>query len=245
MKILISNDDGFQSIGSQRLAEILESEGHTVFLALPKKNCSGASSKVHFNTNIEFSEISDHFIVVDGSPVDCVIVGLDYWKRKGIQIDIIMSGINQGMNLGTSRRYSGTLAITYEALAQGYPSLSISSHIQISEFSTEYIKNIIIDLLKKYKKNWNQNSFFGLNINIFNNKNPISYCEETSVLNTTSKLLCAYRQEEQKYSIEINRNLLPIDTNGKSVIVGIVTNEVPYSTEPSKYSNTFNILLRR
>lgn len=231
MNILISNDDGANSIGAQLLTRILEHEGYRVFLVLPKSDSSGDSSKVNFNTELRYEVRSKRFIVVEGTPIECILVGLDFWKNEKIEMDLVLAGINQGMNIGLSRRYSGTLAITYEALAQGYPAISISSHIPIYKLSDQYAHTVITTIIKKYFSMLKEDSLFGININFFSQNEPVFYCEESSVVTVRNRLLCA-AQREDVYSIEINKEIKPFNIKDGTVIIGsIERNDFEYKKE--------------
>lgn len=240
MNILISNDDGFDSIGTKLLTQILESNGDSVYLALPKHNCSGFSSKVHLSTNIRYYVCASNYIVVDGTPTDCVVIGLDFWQSKDVHMDFIVAGINQGMNLGISRRYSGTMAIIYEALVQGYPTLAISCQMQIADLHIEDISSTIIEVINRYLGIWHQSKVFGINMNVYSINKSVSYCDEFSVVNVTNRLLCATACGEQEYRIGVDKMLPAIDTKGSSVILGIVMAETcKYQEHDHRLINQF------
>lgn len=226
MNILLLNDDGFESVGTQLLAKIIEKSGHTVFQALPKNNCSGVSSGVHFHSDIEIYEHNTDFIIINGSPVDCVLIGVDYFLKRGNQIDLVISGINQGMNIGLARRYSGTLAIAYEALNQGFPAIAISSHVPVTELDINVITTFMISLLDKYVMIYKKYGAIGINVNIYSSKNLVSYCNEAVVVNVHNKLLDVIECENLVYQIGIKKTLPPIDTKGKTIILGIITTDI-------------------
>ena len=106
MNILLTNDDGYKASGITELYKAL-SEEHKVFLIAPKDNCSGMSAAISLRKEIKVEEISENIFSVSGTPADCSYLGL----LTVIQdpIDMIVSGINLGANLGEDIFYSGTV----------------------------------------------------------------------------------------------------------------------------------------
>jgi 5'-nucleotidase len=125
MRILLTNDDGVNSPGIQLLAEALRGAGHRVFLFAPVMNHSGASHSISFLFKpCKIVEIGEDSWSCDGSPVDCVVLGL-----LGAIPDVpelIISGINRGANLGTDIVYSGTAAAARQGSLHNIPSLALS-----------------------------------------------------------------------------------------------------------------------
>jgi len=123
MKILISNDDGYQSVGIQCLAQAL-SEIAEVYVVAPDRDRSGASNSLTLDAPIRATRAENGFIRVDGTPTDCVhlaITGL-----LGEEPDMVVSGINAGANLGDDVLYSGTVAAAMEGRFLGLPALAVS-----------------------------------------------------------------------------------------------------------------------
>jgi len=123
MKILVSNDDGWQSIGInalyQAMCEIAE-----VKLVAPDRNCSAASSSLSLMNPIRATEHRAGMYGLQGTPADCVNIafnGLFDWKP-----DLVVSGINHGANLGDDVIYSGTLAAAIEGALHGVPGIAFS-----------------------------------------------------------------------------------------------------------------------
>jgi 5'-nucleotidase len=128
LKILISNDDGYRAEGIKRLREALASLGDVTIVA-PDRNRSGASNSLTLDVPLRVFEAEPgvHFIV-GGTPTDCVhmaVSGLfDY------QHDMVVSGINEGENLGDDVLYSGTVAAAIEGRFLGLSAVAISLAIR-------------------------------------------------------------------------------------------------------------------
>jgi 5'-nucleotidase len=123
MKVLISNDDGILAPGitvlSQEIARIADIE-----VVAPDRNRSGASNSLSLLHPLRVKQLSDNFYSVDGTPTDCVHLALTgYFKNK---FDLIVSGINDGANLGDDVLYSGTIAAAMEGCNLGLPAIAVS-----------------------------------------------------------------------------------------------------------------------
>tara|TARA_Y100001936_G_C16081409_1_gene678151 strand:+ start:795 stop:1544 length:750 start_codon:yes stop_codon:yes gene_type:complete len=106
MNILLTNDDGYEASGITKLYGSLSKE-HNVYLIAPKENCSGMSAAISLRKEIEVREISKNIFSVDGTPADCSYLGL--LSVIPDTIEMIVSGINLGANLGEDIFYSGTV----------------------------------------------------------------------------------------------------------------------------------------
>jgi len=123
MKILISNDDGYQSEGIQTLVRYL-SVGHEVIVMAPNENKSAASSSLTLNKPLKPSKINDNTYSIDATPSDCVHLALCGFLKD--QFDLVVTGINFGPNLGDDVIYSGTVAGAIEGRFLGLPSVAFS-----------------------------------------------------------------------------------------------------------------------
>ena len=123
MKILISNDDGYLAPGLLTLADTLSKIADVVIVA-PERNQSGASNALTLERPLSVSKAGANVYYVDGTPSDCVHVALtgllDY------RPDLVVSGINQGQNMGDDTLYSGTVAAATEGYLFGIPSIAFS-----------------------------------------------------------------------------------------------------------------------
>lgn len=123
MKILISNDDGYQSPGIVRLAEAL-AEIAEVTVVAPERDRSGASNSLTLDNPIRAVRMDNGFIRVDGTPTDCVHLALTGLLEE--EPDMVIAGINSGANLGDDVLYSGTVAAAMEGRFLGLPAIAVS-----------------------------------------------------------------------------------------------------------------------
>jgi 5'-nucleotidase len=133
MNILVTNDDGIDSPGIRALALELRRLGNVLVVA-PDRQQSGVGTSVSFlRENISITEIADFApgtkaFSVSGTPSDCVILGL---RRLSVgHIDLLVSGINVGPNVGNDIPYSGTVMATLGGYFRKIPSLAVSLAIR-------------------------------------------------------------------------------------------------------------------
>lgn len=124
MKILLTNDDGFDAPGINVLRERLLDDNHTVYVMAPANNQSGTSQSIHMGAGIEVREIDENFFTCAGSPADCVMTAIH--GKVFDRPDILLSGINRGPNLGLDILYSGTCGAARQAALMGIPSAALS-----------------------------------------------------------------------------------------------------------------------
>jgi len=124
LHILISNDDGYNAPGLMVLADALRNQHHTVTVVAPKEDMSGCGMGLSLRRSIEVEQVDDSLFVVDGTPADCVYIGLD--KLVGNPVDLVVSGINNGPNLADDILYSGTFAAAMEARRLSMPAIALS-----------------------------------------------------------------------------------------------------------------------
>lgn len=123
MKILISNDDGYQAPGIRSLAKALAQCGEITVVA-PERNRSGASSSLTLESPLRVKQLGDHEYFIDGTPTDCVHIAIT--GLLSIEPDMVVSGINNGANLGDDVIYSGTVAAAIEGRFLGLPAIAVS-----------------------------------------------------------------------------------------------------------------------
>ena len=123
MKILISNDDGYQAEGIKQLAKSL-SQDHNVIVVAPSENKSASSSSLTLNKPLKPIKIDTNIYSIDATPSDCVHLALCGFLDGNI--DLVVTGINFGPNLGDDVIYSGTVAGAIEGRFLGLPSVAIS-----------------------------------------------------------------------------------------------------------------------
>ncbi len=123
MKILLSNDDGYQAPGLRQLAAALRAIADITVVA-PDRDRSGASNSLTLDHPIRAVTMEDGVIRVDGTPTDCVHLGITGLLER--EPDMVVSGINAGANLGDDVIYSGTVAAATEGRFLGFPALAVS-----------------------------------------------------------------------------------------------------------------------
>ena len=148
MRILISNDDGYQAKGIKKLAESL-SEIAEIIIVAPNENKSAASSSLTIGKPLEPIQINDNIFAIDATPSDCVHLALCGFLKE--PIDLVVTGINAGANLGDDVIYSGTVAGAIEGRFLGLPSIAISlASFECKHFETAAI--IAKRLVEKIEK---------------------------------------------------------------------------------------------
>jgi len=123
MKVLLSNDDGYQAEGLSTLALALADLAELTIVA-PDRNQSGASHSLTLELPLRASRTRDGIYYVNGTPTDCVHLAITGLLDH--EPDIVISGINHGANLGDDVLYSGTVAAAMEGRFLGLPAVAIS-----------------------------------------------------------------------------------------------------------------------
>lgn len=151
MKILVVNDDSIASPGLAVLAEAATHFGEVTVVA-PAKQCSAMSQKLTINADLRVDTVEDFPIAVpaykvEGTPVDCVKIALQYILKE--KPDYVFSGINDGYNVGYDIAYSGTLGATFEAVMNGVPAMAFSNTMHAPlDLAKEYLVPIIAELME-------------------------------------------------------------------------------------------------
>ena len=148
MKILVSNDDGYQAKGINVLTEALEAVADVVVVA-PDRNRSAASNSLTLDLPLRVKKVGDNRFAVNGTPSDCVHLALTGLLDE--EPDLVVSGINHGANLGDDVIYSGTVAAAVEGRFLGLPTIAVSlvGH-HLSHFDTA--ARVVVDMVRKLDK---------------------------------------------------------------------------------------------
>ncbi|QNA91113.1 5'/3'-nucleotidase SurE [Massilia sp. Dwa41.01b] len=123
MRILISNDDGYLAPGIKALADALAGVADITVVA-PDSNRSGASNSLTLDRPLSVTKAANGFYFVNGTPTDCVHIALT--ALLDAPPDLVVSGINNGQNMGDDTLYSGTVAAATEAFLFGIPAIAFS-----------------------------------------------------------------------------------------------------------------------
>ena len=130
MKLLISNDDGIFAAGIRALANTLVEAGHQVWVVCPDRERSATGHGLTLHKPIRAEQVEGVFHqdieawACSGTPSDCVKLALGALLEDSP--DIVLSGINQGANLGTDILYSGTVSAAMEGVIEGLPAIALS-----------------------------------------------------------------------------------------------------------------------
>ncbi len=150
MKILLTNDDGFYADGLQALIKTLKDE-HELYVIAPKHHMSGMGHGISVGQKIAVEKQQIDGVVaaytVDGTPSDCGKIAHVY-LFKDIAFDLVVSGINRGLNLAVDIIYSGTVSAAHESWAYGFNTLALSQDLtadgEINHFNAaKHAKKII------------------------------------------------------------------------------------------------------
>jgi 5'/3'-nucleotidase len=128
LSILITNDDGYGAEGLKSLEESLASIG-VVWVIAPDREQSGQGHALTLNYPLRFHKRGPRHYVVQGTPTDCVYLGIHTILKEEGRPRLVVSGINRGYNLGDDITYSGTVSAAFEATLMSLPAFAISQEI--------------------------------------------------------------------------------------------------------------------
>jgi 5'-nucleotidase len=123
MRILIANDDGYLAPGLAALVEACKGLGDLDVVA-PEQNASGTSNSLTLNRGLSVYTATNGFRYINGTPSDCVHLALSGLLEQ--RPDLVVSGINNGANMGDDTLYSGTVAAAMEGYLFGIPAIAFS-----------------------------------------------------------------------------------------------------------------------
>jgi 5'-nucleotidase len=216
LRILITNDDGVDAPGIAVLEEIARELTDDVWIVAPDGNQSGAGHRFTFGRELELIERRSRvFAVPHGSPADCVVAGMTFVLGDR-PADIVLSGVNNGQNLGDIVNCSGTAAGAREAALQGALGIALSQGI-------DYVSgNLDVDwtvsrrfgarTIESIRRNAGQGSWFNVNF---------PYCSADEVTGVRVVPIQRFRRSPMRY--------YPSDNAGKFFIA---IPEQPTPVEP-------------
>ena len=147
MRILLSNDDGYFAPGLNILADYVAKMADVVIVA-PERNRSGASNSLTLDRPLTVRKAHNGYFYVNGTPTDCVhlaVTGL-----LDALPDMVISGINDGANMGDDTIYSGTVAAAMEGYLLGIPSFAVSMS-QHGAKHYETAARVVVELIKRFE----------------------------------------------------------------------------------------------
>jgi 5'-nucleotidase len=127
LKILLTNDDGFESPALRVMRDALIAAGHQVTVSAPVENFSGSGASLTSGA-LKVDNHGDRIFAVHGTPADSALVGI-FFVMKDAAPDLVVSGTNRGQNLGASTNSSGTVGAAVTAAAYGVPAIAVSAGI--------------------------------------------------------------------------------------------------------------------
>lgn len=181
MHILLTNDDGFRAGGIRDLARELVANNHRVTIVAPEVEQSAKSHAITIQTPVRLLQLSKEGdnperFAVTGTPTDCMKLALYFYLREDMP-DLVVSGVNDGFNLGSDALYSGTVSAAMEAMFYKVPALALS----VGRYSRERGAEIMPFIAKFIDKVYVQEGFKGLlNVN-FPKSGPVGW-EQVEVL---------------------------------------------------------------
>lgn len=125
-RILVTNDDGVHAEGIKVLKRIAESLSNDVWVVAPDVEQSATSHSLTMRRPLRVRRLEERRFSVDGTPTDCVLVATRSILKDEKQLDLVLSGVNLGSNLGEDVTYSGTVAAAMEGALLGYRSMAFS-----------------------------------------------------------------------------------------------------------------------
>ncbi|MFC3909403.1 5'/3'-nucleotidase SurE [Legionella dresdenensis] len=146
MRILVSNDDGVHAPGIRALANEMSTIADVNVMA-PDRNRSGASNSLTLTRPLNVKQLDNGYYSVEGTPTDCVHIALTGFFDP--VADIVVSGINDGANLGDDVLYSGTVAAAMEGRYLGFPSLAFSmvgDNIQYFDTAATIARELVLKM---------------------------------------------------------------------------------------------------
>lgn len=145
MRILLSNDDGYFAPGLTALAATLSSIADITVVA-PERDRSGASNSLTLDRPLMVRQAQSGFYYVNGTPTDCVHLAVTGLLAE--LPDMVISGINNGANMGDDTVYSGTVAAATEGFLLGVPSIAVSlTSFAGAHYSTA--ARVVLDLVRR------------------------------------------------------------------------------------------------
>ncbi len=154
-KIFLTNDDGWDAKGLKKLIEALSPLAKLTIVAPANEKSASAHSMTLTRPMKLLGVDDDYYKMDDGTPTDCVFIGLNNLYNDDDKPDLVISGINIGSNMGEDITYSGTVAGASEAVLQGVPAIAISqvfndlNNANKNAWEYELASKVIVDIVRK------------------------------------------------------------------------------------------------
>lgn len=252
MNILISNDDGVYADGILAAKQAVEDLANVVVVAPDTNNSSvGRRLSLFKHLKLESCQLKDgsNAYSVSGTPADAVIVGVDYIMDE--KPDLVITGINQGVNMSCDITSSGTVCAAFEAVSMGIPAIAVSLFIdpetsykqdENGEWYLDYdftlTKKVLHDLVLKII-----DKGFPEGVDLFNLNVPTNYnSEEVKITQLSHKMLDKFVIDNTNKEKEEIFNY-PLDENQKSDGLIMITSNLVQEYE--KGSDGYALLVEK
>ncbi len=160
MRVLLTNDDGIRSDGIRELEKTLGPENE-VWLVAPESEKSGGSHSITLRDSIRAHCLGERRYACRGTTADCVMVALLGLIPRAV--DMVISGINHGPNLGTDILYSGTAAGARQGALMGVPSVAVSLGAYRPPFDFSQAAEFVARNLETFRGLWTDDHFLNIN----------------------------------------------------------------------------------
>ncbi len=168
--LFLTNDDGYDALGLQAVARELRRQGRPFFVSAPMAEQSGVGHAITLHRPLRLRQIQGG-IALDGTPTDAVYVGLAHLHSSPT---LLISGINNGANLGNDLIYSGTIAAAHEGCLSGIPSIAVSLYNErllndteqrmVFEKAAALLFSAVIPFIEKREAGHSGTFFYNVNI---------------------------------------------------------------------------------
>ena len=130
-RILITNDDGIRADGLKVMEAIAKQLAEELWVFAPDENCSGLGRSLTFTRDLTVNQHGARRFSCDGTPADCMVLALNHFMAESMP-DLVLSGVNLGMNIADDITCSGTIGAAWEAVVQGVPAMALSQKINLN-----------------------------------------------------------------------------------------------------------------
>jgi len=237
MRLLLTNDDGIDGEGLQILAQTLKKE-HDVWIIAPDSNRSAVSNGITISRSLNIKQLGEKTFTSSGLPADCVLTGI-YSNLIPSNVDMVLSGINRGFNLGTDIVYSGTAAAARQAVILGIPAVALSVESVNGEWKYKALADFTLKNLDTLKKLYTPDVF--LNINAlsldsykdvqFTNVSVRKYKDTIKVTNTDSGDMVSSFEGGTAITTGCNNNDYEVVQRGNISISRVIAEPVSLDNE--------------
>jgi len=196
MNILVTNDDGIEAANLHALAKAAM-ECANVRVVAPKQEQSGVGHSFSFYRSLHYAPAENfpcEAFWVDGTPADCMKFALKH-IYKGLNFDLVISGVNNGDNAGVASFYSGTVGAAREAALWKVPSIAVSLQRQSDDALDYALKWVQKTLREGLFKDMPKQTLWNFNVPPCSKENP---CKGVKVSTTSTSMFNDYYVEAEK-----------------------------------------------